>query len=76
MPRGVVALAGCAAGDPLVSGSTSSSSSSSSSGSAPLVIGSHDYYSNEIVAKIYPQALDKTAPGGTSDATYTELATG
>lgn len=70
MPRGVVALAGCAAGDPLVSGSTSSS------GSAPLVIGSHDYYSNEIVAKIYPQALDKTAPGGTSDATYTELATG
>ena len=74
MPRGVVALAGCAAGDPLVSGSTSSSSSSS--GSAPLVIGSHDYYSNEIVAKIYPQALDKTAPGGTSDATYTELATG
>ena len=74
MPRGVVALAGCATGDPLVGGSTSSSSSSS--GSAPLVIGSHDYYSNEIVAKIYSQALDKTAAGGTSDATYTELAAG
>ena len=54
----------------MVSGSTSSS------GSAPLVIGSHDYYSNEIVAKIYAQALDKTAAGGTSDATYTELAAG
>jgi osmoprotectant transport system substrate-binding protein len=105
----VVALAGCASGDPLGSGSTASSESKA------LVVGSQDYYSNEIIAEIYAQALesngftvdrqfrigqrevylpdieggkidvfpeytgsllqalDKTAKGGTADATYSEL---
>jgi osmoprotectant transport system substrate-binding protein len=105
----VVALAGCASGDPLGSGSTASGASKT------LVVGSQDYYSNEIIAEIYAQALesngftvdrqfrigqrevylpdieggkidvfpeytgsllqalDKTATGGTSDETYSEL---
>jgi osmoprotectant transport system substrate-binding protein len=105
----VVALAGCASGDPLGSGSTASGESKA------LVVGSQDYYSNEIIAEIYAQALesngftvdrqfrigqrevylpdieggkidvfpeytgsllqalDKTAKGGTADATYSEL---
>ena len=47
----VVALAGCASGDPLDEGK-------SSSGSGTLVVGSQDYYSNEIIAEIYAQALE------------------
>lgn len=105
----VVALAGCASGDPLGSGSSSSAAADT------LVVGSQDYYSNEIIAEIYAQALEangftversfrigqrevylpelkagsidvfpeytgsllqalkKDAPGGTSDAVYTQL---
>jgi len=49
-----VALAGCSSGDPLDSGS-----SDSGDGSSPtIVIGSQDYYSNEIIAEIYAQALE------------------
>jgi len=48
----VVALAGCATGDPLATGSNDSASET-------LVIGSQDYYSNEIVAEIYAQALEE-----------------
>jgi osmoprotectant transport system substrate-binding protein len=48
----VVALAGCASSDPLGSGSTASA------GSTTLVVGSQDYYSNEIIAEIYAQALE------------------
>jgi osmoprotectant transport system substrate-binding protein len=47
----VVALAGCASGDPLDDGN-------SSEGSETIVIGSQDYYSNEIIAEIYAQALE------------------
>ena len=47
----VVALAGCASGNPLDEGT-------SSSGSGTLVVGSQDYYSNEIIAEIYAQALE------------------
>ncbi|MEC5185353.1 osmoprotectant transport system substrate-binding protein [Cryobacterium sp. MP_3.1] len=47
----VVALAGCASGDPLDEGE-------SSAGSETLVVGSQDYYSNEIIAEIYAQALE------------------
>jgi osmoprotectant transport system substrate-binding protein len=47
----VVALAGCASGDPLDEGG-------SSAGSDTIVIGSQDYYSNEIIAEIYAQALE------------------
>ncbi|PJJ63388.1 ABC transporter substrate-binding protein [Compostimonas suwonensis] len=48
-----VALAGCASGDPLDGGSSSDSASSET-----IVIGSQDYYSNEIIAEIYAQALE------------------
>lgn len=48
----VVALAGCASGDPLATGSDDSDSET-------LVIGSQDYYSNEIIAEIYAQALEE-----------------
>jgi len=47
-----VALAGCAGGDPLATDSTSSASSEA------IVVGSQDYYSNEIIAEIYSQALE------------------
>ena len=49
-------LAGCAASDPLASETASPSGASSQSG--PIVVGSQDYYSNEIVAEIYAQALE------------------
>ncbi|TFC45866.1 ABC transporter substrate-binding protein [Cryobacterium sp. TMT1-21] len=58
----VVALAGCASGDPLDSGS------SGSGDSGTLVVGSQDYYSNEIVAEIYAQALE--ANGVTVDRQF------
>ncbi|MFF2273856.1 ABC transporter substrate-binding protein [Agromyces sp. NPDC058136] len=48
-----VALAGCASGDPLDSGS-----GASDAGGDTLVVGSQDYYSNEIIAEIYAQALE------------------
>ncbi|WP_105033859.1 ABC transporter substrate-binding protein [Cryobacterium aureum] len=47
----VVALAGCASGDPLAE-------PSSSAGSSTIVVGSQAYYSNEIIAEIYSQALE------------------
>lgn len=48
----VVALAGCSSSDPLDAGS------SASAGGDTIVIGSQDYYSNEIIAEIYAQALE------------------
>ena len=48
----VVALAGCASSNPLGSGSSASSAPTT------LVVGSQDYYSNEIIAEIYAQALE------------------
>ncbi|MCU1578726.1 MAG: transporter substrate-binding protein [Rhodoglobus sp.] len=48
-----LALSGCASGNPL---DTSTSTGSASSG--PIVIGSQAYYSNEIIAEIYAQALE------------------
>jgi osmoprotectant transport system substrate-binding protein len=47
-----VALAGCSSSNPLDAGSTPASSS------GPIVIGSQAYYSNEIIAEIYAQALE------------------
>lgn len=57
-----VALAGCASGDPLDGGSTGEGSSET------LVIGSQDYYSNEIIAELYAQALEEN--GYTVDRQY------
>jgi osmoprotectant transport system substrate-binding protein len=48
-----VALAGCASGDPLDEGS-----GGESAGAETIVIGSQDYYSNEIIAEVYAQALE------------------
>jgi osmoprotectant transport system substrate-binding protein len=48
----VVALAGCSSSDPLQSGSTGKASSDT------IVIGSQAYYSNEIIAEAYAQALE------------------
>jgi osmoprotectant transport system substrate-binding protein len=50
-------LAGCASGDPLSSGS-SSGTGGSSGASDTIVVGSQAYYSNEIIAEIYAQALE------------------
>ncbi|AWB95346.1 glycine/betaine ABC transporter [Agromyces badenianii] len=49
-----VALAGCASGDPLNSGSGTDNASSET-----IVVGSQAYYSNEIIAEIYAQALEE-----------------
>ncbi|ROS54574.1 ABC transporter substrate-binding protein [Frigoribacterium sp. PhB24] len=59
----VVALAGCSSSDPLSSGDSSESSDGDT-----LVIGSQQYYSNEIIAELYAQALE--AKGYTVDRQY------
>jgi osmoprotectant transport system substrate-binding protein len=48
----VVALAGCSSSDPLDEGSGATADGDT------IVIGSQDYYSNEIIAEIYAQALE------------------
>ncbi|TFB69714.1 ABC transporter substrate-binding protein [Cryobacterium glaciale] len=57
----VVALAGCASGDPLAEPSSSAADST-------IVVGSQAYYSNEIIAEIYSQALE--AGGFTVDRQF------
>lgn len=47
-----VALSGCATSDPVAGGNAGSGDSDT------LVVGSQDYYSNEIIAEIYAQALE------------------
>src|SRR5690606_29564162 len=49
-----LALSGCASGDPLGSGSSTPGDGASDT----IVIGSQAYYSNEIIAEIYAQALE------------------
>jgi osmoprotectant transport system substrate-binding protein len=49
-----LALSGCASGDPLDSGSSNPGDGASDT----IVIGSQAYYSNEIIAEIYAQALE------------------
>lgn len=48
----VVALAGCSSSNPMATGSSSAAESGT------LVVGSQGYYSNEIIAEIYSQALE------------------
>ncbi|KJL41488.1 MULTISPECIES: ABC transporter substrate-binding protein [Microbacterium] len=50
-----LALAGCASSDPL---SDDSNDSGNTADSSTIVIGSQAYYSNEIIAEIYAQALE------------------
>lgn len=52
---GTLALAGCSSSDPLAT-----QSNSEKSGSGKIVVGSQAYYSNEIVAEIYAQALENS----------------
>ena len=47
-----IALSGCASSDPLSSGGSTDEDSET------LVVGSQSYYSNEIIAEIYAQALE------------------
>jgi len=47
------ALAGCGSGDPLDSGESSATGKGE-----PIVIGSQDYYSSEIISEVYAQALE------------------
>ncbi|MGV8912901.1 MAG: ABC transporter substrate-binding protein [Rhodoglobus sp.] len=48
-----IALSGCASGDPLDTGSGDENANSET-----IVVGSQAYYSNEIIAEIYAQALE------------------
>ncbi|MGX5772151.1 ABC transporter substrate-binding protein [Microbacterium trichothecenolyticum] len=50
-----LALAGCASSDPLTGDSTDAGGTGDSS---TIIIGSQAYYSNEIIAEIYAQALE------------------
>ncbi len=52
---GLSALSACSSNNPLSSASAAASSGSS----GPLVVGSQQYYSNEIVAELYAQVLEK-----------------
>ena len=52
-----IALAGCASSDPL-GGGTSQSEGGSDGSDGTIVVGSQAYYSNEIIAEIYAQALE------------------
>ncbi len=49
-----LALSGCASGNPLDTGSSSSAPNTSKT----ITVGSQAYYSNEIIAEIYSQALE------------------
>lgn len=52
---GLAVLAGCSSSDPL----SSSTSTSGTAAAGTLVVGSQAYYSNEIIAELYAQALEK-----------------
>ncbi|MGD7732681.1 ABC transporter substrate-binding protein [Propionibacteriaceae bacterium G57] len=59
---GLAVLAGCSSNDPLATPSTTATAAGSgaSSGAKPtLVVGSQQYYSNEIIAELYAQVLEK-----------------
>lgn len=58
-----VLLAGCASADPLEEGGETTPAGDGDAGT--LVVGSQDYYSNEIIAELYAQALE--ADGYTID---------
>lgn len=62
-------LAGCSGSDPLAPAQTAApTASGSAGGAAPLVVGSQQYYSNEIIAELYAQVLEKA--GHTVDRQY------
>jgi osmoprotectant transport system substrate-binding protein len=54
---GLAALSACSTSNPL---SSTSSAATGASSSGPLVVGSQQYYSNEIIAELYAQVLEKS----------------
>lgn len=62
-----LALTGCGSSDPLGGGESSPADGGGGSGEA-IVIGSQQYYSNEIIAELYAQALE--AEGYTVEREY------
>ena len=59
-----LALSGCASSDPISGGSETSAAPASDT----IVIGSQAYYSNEIIAEIYAQALENAGFDVSRDA--------
>jgi len=53
-----LAISGCATSDPLGNGPAGDPDGSADPASATIVVGSQAYYSNEIIAEIYAQALE------------------
>ncbi len=56
---GLTALSACSTSNPLASPSGGAASAGSGSAGGPLVVGSQQYYSNEIIAELYAQVLEK-----------------
>ena len=54
---GLTALSACSTANPLSSSSSAASAGADTGG--PLVVGSQQYYSNEIIAELYAQVLEK-----------------
>ncbi|WP_306233723.1 ABC transporter substrate-binding protein [Agrococcus beijingensis] len=63
LTAGGLVLAGCASADPLAEGETAAPAAGGDG--TTLVVGSQDYYSSEIIAELYAQALE--ADGYTID---------
>lgn len=61
-------LVGCSSSDPLGTETETGSAGSTAAAGGKIVIGSQDYYSNEIIAEIYAQALE--AGGKTVDRQF------
>lgn len=55
---GVLTLTACGGSDPLADPGATREASGPAGEAAPIVIGSQDYYSNEIIAEVYAQALE------------------
>ena len=55
---GLAVLSACSSSDPLATPSASTATSAAMTG-ATLVVGSQQYYSNEIIAELYAQVLEK-----------------
>ncbi|RZU63707.1 ABC transporter substrate-binding protein [Zhihengliuella halotolerans] len=55
-----LALTACGNADPLADDPDSGATGGAGQGGAPLVIGSQDYYSSEIIAEVYAQALESS----------------
>ena len=58
LAAGVLALSACSSANPMGSASAAPSGTASAAGATTLVIGSQQYYSNEIIAELYAQALE------------------